>query len=153
MKWVLAFLLLGCQPVVAPNDPVDGMMAIGRGFGDTTYVVFVTQYTAPDKYREWFAETERCSGLKADFDKLRWYVTPGPWKGPLGVTYGLYHEGKILVNQPQLMDSLLIDHEMLHFLLSENGWQPPDKPVDSLTIADFHPSPPYVTCAPIRAGR
>ena len=56
-----ALLILGaCASLVGPDLPDDT-----QGF------------IPPPVYREIWAEAEKCSGFKGDFDRVSWYIVPG----------------------------------------------------------------------------
>ena len=108
LRWVPLVLLLGCLDSFAPAGAVP--------------------LTPPAAYRVWWTEIERCAGLWGDFDRVEWYEVPGS-------TYACpAHEGRcdgwwrsphtIYVDQSQLYDRPLVEHEMLHDLL-QRGDHPP----------------------------
>ena len=75
---------------------------------------------------------EKCLGLRGDFSKVQWYITPQPWVDGLhgaAVTYGLWRPPhRIIVNAPDVLDSALVSHESVHDILGSNGLQSPENP-------------------------
>ena len=85
--------------------------------------------TAPARYREWWADAKRCSGLGGEYERLRWFVVPGTvsfeYQGGRydGVWWSDYHW--IVLSEARVHDSLVVRHEMLHDLVGR-GDHPPE---------------------------
>lgn len=80
---------------------------------------------APNQAREIWTELEACSGLRGDFDSVRWAVAPngirvkGKWK------YGIWLPENVIVLAPNAVDNYItIKHEEVHALLRGGGNHP-----------------------------
>jgi len=83
--------------------------------------VYVQRFLPPPIYAQWYASMERCAGLRGDFNRVTWLVTPLPWRDGnhgLDSTYGATWDHHILVNALEALDSVLVSHEALHDILS-----------------------------------
>jgi hypothetical protein len=91
--------------------------------------------TPPTVYREWWAKTEACSGLRGDFDRVKWSVVPGHSfpcaSGRCAGHWEPRHE--VFIAQQWLMNEMVVRHEMLHDLLDRAG----------------HPDPPFGNPCPL----
>ena len=72
----------------------------------------------PRVYEMWWGLTESCSGVAADFSRVRWYQVPnasqlgdGPYEG-----YWSSAGNRIVIAGKDLFDGKLVRHEMLHAL-------------------------------------
>ncbi len=119
----LAFILMGVNQCAGQMTPASVPNEAKR----LTPVLYVTRLdSVPPEYARWYAATERCAGLRGDYAKVRWYLTPGPWTGLNGPTYGMWQDGRrITLNKPEWMDSTLVMHEVMHDLLSANDLTDP----------------------------
>lgn len=86
--------------------------------------LIITAFKPPAEYARWYANMERCLGAEGKYDKVRWFVTPEPWRGSdkvRGITHGanLGHD-RILVNALEWRDSVLVEHEAVHHILHKN---------------------------------
>ena len=90
---------------------------------------------APPVYREWWARTEACSGLTADFDAIEWSIVPGSkFPCPNGTCVGRWEPGhRIYVAETWQHHEMVVRHEMLHDLLRRSG----------------HPNPPFGRGCPL----
>jgi len=89
----------------------------------------------PAIYREWWARTESCSGLTADFDRVRWSVIPG-YSFPCASGHCAGHwepSHEIYLAGDWTMNEMVVRHEMLHDLLQRGG----------------HPNPPFGQGCPL----
>lgn len=80
----------------------------------------------PAQFAVWWGVTEACSGLRGDFQMVRWYVVPDQELIVGGVRYDGYTwtdgSPRIVVAQGMLDGAgELIRHEMLHALLQHGG--------------------------------
>ena len=93
------------------------------------------QIDPPAFYREWWAKTEACSGRRADFDKVEWYVVPGDgFSCPSGRCAGRWESShKIYLAQDWAHNELVVRHEILHELIGRPG----------------HPDPPFGADCPL----
>ncbi len=84
------------------------------------YVARVPDDSIPEQYRGWYADAERCTGLRGDFGKVKWFTTAHPWhKTPKDTTWALWQEPhRITINAEGWMDSTLVVHESIHDILS-----------------------------------
>lgn len=87
----------------------------------------ITNFKPPADYARWYANMERCLGLEGDYDAVRWFVVPAPWRGSEQVT-GLTHganigENRIIVNATEWRDSVLVEHESVHHILAQHDLQ------------------------------
>jgi hypothetical protein len=91
--------------------------------------------TPPSVYREWWAKTEACSGLRGDFDRVKWSVVPGHSfpcaSGRCAGHWEPRHE--VFIAEQWLMNEMVVRHEMLHDLLDRAG----------------HPAPPFGNPCPL----
>lgn len=113
-------------------------------------VLYVNQIKPLANYERWYKWAEACTGLKGNYKKVRWYVTPAPWNdGQHGglLTYGMWQRGnRITLNLPEVNDSVLVIHEVLHDLASYHRDQFPDSIAHPPTLygpnlcsREFHP--------------
>lgn len=82
------------------------------------------QYDPPPIYRQWWVETERCSGLKGNFDRVTWFQEPGgTFLAPGGVeVYGFWTENHhIFIAETLKLNPSIVRHEMLHDLIGHPG--------------------------------
>jgi hypothetical protein len=122
MKWLSLYLVLlaACQSPTNVLDLLDGL----RG---------ATQFTPPAHYRELWNGLERCSGLHANFDAVRWYRTPElVVRGQRDA--GVYFAGPNIIVLPERIlnpsfvgngHDLIIEHEEMHALLRGVDGHPP----------------------------
>jgi hypothetical protein len=131
-------LLAACETPVGPRLPTNA-----------------EPFTPPAVYREWWALTEACSGLQADFTRIAWFHVPGAESIPLAD--GTLVNGRwdrvsnriVLAGQSERFGDL-VRHEMLHALLRSGG-HPRDAFIgrcggtvvcEALCIQDAGPPPP-----------
>lgn len=90
---------------------------------------------APAQYRLWFAKTEACSGLKGDFDRIKWYsVTGDSFDCPGGQCVGRWNsDHRIYISSAYAENEMVVRHEMLHDLIGHPG----------------HPEPPFGDPCPL----
>lgn len=85
------------------------------------------QIPMPAQYLGWWFEVEQCSGLHGDLSAISWYIMPGTAFSYGGHLWGGYYEraGNVIMlgNTFSLMPSV-VEHEMLHALLSPIGGHP-----------------------------
>lgn len=88
-----------------------------------------------DRYREWWARTEACSGRTGDFDAIQWYVVRGrDFACPTGRCVGRWEPNhRIYLAEAWVQSELVVRHEMLHALLGRAG----------------HPAPPFGQGCPL----
>lgn len=89
----------------------------------------------PAVYREWWAKTEACSGLRGDFDRVKWSVVPGhSFHCSSGRCAGHWEpDHEVFLAQEWVMNEMVVRHEMLHDLLDRAG----------------HPDPPFGDPCPL----
>jgi hypothetical protein len=89
----------------------------------------------PPIYREWWAKTEACSGLKGHFDRVTWSVLEGrSFRCSSGQCAGHWSKGHhIYLAGDWVMDEMVVRHEMLHDLIGMPG----------------HPAPPFGQGCPL----
>ncbi|HEX5388028.1 MAG TPA: hypothetical protein VFW66_15105 [Gemmatimonadales bacterium] len=89
----------------------------------------------PAEYRAWFAETQACSGLKGNFDRIEWYeVDGGSFDCPGGKCVGRWNANhRIFIASDYLESEMVVRHEMLHELIGHPG----------------HPDPPFGNPCPL----
>lgn len=89
----------------------------------------------PSAYRVWWAETESCSGVQGDFERVRFYLVRAPVGGtgrwfPCeseegALCSGLWRAPHDIYLAPALVESeRLVKHEMLHDLVRVAGHPP-----------------------------
>lgn len=129
--------------------------------------VYVQDILPPQEWRQYYYQMEKCTGLKGDFSKIRWQVTPKPWSDHTSadvgmdssMTFGMWmhvvgagDSTKIILNATDAHIESYIKHEELHDILWRNGWEGPDAIAgapDSVNVMLQHPNPPFGVCAPI----
>jgi hypothetical protein len=89
----------------------------------------------PPIYQEWWAKTEECSGLKGNFERLRWSVVEGTsFSCSSGQCAGHWSaDHHIFLASKWVMDEMVVRHEMLHDLIGRPG----------------HPAPPFGEGCPL----
>ena len=87
------------------------------------------RFDPPAVYRTWFEATEVCSGLQADFERLRFYRVPGDeFACPSGTCVARWNDNhEIFLAEAHVTTELVVRHEMLHDLIGQPG----------------HPDPPF----------
>ena len=92
-------------------------------------------WEAPAIYREWWAETEACSGLSGNFDRVEWMVVPGQsFPCSSGDCVGHWQPGHtIFLASDWTQHEMVVRHEMLHELMRRSG----------------HPNPPFGNGCPL----
>ena len=80
-------------------------------------------YTPPAEYRKWFDETQACSGLTGNFDRIKWFVVDGTeFDCPSGKCVGRWNsDHDIFIASSWVDNELVVRHEMLHALLDREG--------------------------------
>lgn len=93
------------------------------------------RWEPPAVYREWFARTQSCSGLRGDFDRIEWYVVPGrSFDCASGECAGHWQSGHtIFIAEAWVHHEMVVRHEMLHDLVGRTG----------------HPDPPFGDPCPL----
>jgi len=89
----------------------------------------------PAVYRQWWAETEACSGLSGNFDRVEWMTVPGAsFPCSSGDCVGHWDpDHKIFLASDWTLHEMVVRHEMLHDLMRRSG----------------HPSPPFGAGCPL----
>ena len=89
----------------------------------------------PAVYREWWAKTEACSGLRGNFDRVKWSVVPGhSFPCSSGRCAGHWEpDHEVFLAEEWVMNEMVVRHEMLHDLLERSG----------------HPDPPFGDPCPL----
>jgi hypothetical protein len=114
--------------------------------------LIITAFHPPAEYARWYANMERCMGMKGDYSKVRWLVVPAPWRGSdqvQGLTHAFwlkdrYGVRQVIVNAKEWQDSALVEHEVVHDILSYNHDQ-----MTEFQISEQHPQPFFDgECAP-----
>lgn len=108
MRALLLLALFGCAPALAPLPEA------------------ATPFAPPAIYRTWWAEVEACSGLRGDFDAVRWYRVDPPNEVRLRdgtPVRGLWMSSgnRIVIRAADLDLPYVPHHEMLHALLRRPG--------------------------------
>lgn len=122
-------------------------------------------FDPPARYRGWWALTEACSGLAADYRALRWYVVPhrNSFQSEGETLSGVYFS---YGNQIVLADSVkyigsVVRHEMLHALMPNVGGHPRHQFLDRCgdivacygpCVSDAGGAPDWSTTAPFVAA-
>ena len=84
------------------------------------------RFEPPGLYSEYWRAVEQCSGLRGQFDRIRWYAVPTtPFTCPTtaGSCYGLWREPHDIFVE-RTAPYLIVGHEILHDLL-QRGDHPP----------------------------
>jgi hypothetical protein len=125
-------------------------------------VVYAAEFTPPVEYRQWYHKMEVCTGMRGDYAKIIWAVSPhawitaNSWNGKRGWTYGQWTSASggralIVLNADDWKFESYVTHEMLHDILWRNGFRLPsgkNSDMDSVNIRRAHPAPPFEKCAP-----
>jgi hypothetical protein len=87
--------------------------------------LILTPFTPPDDYARWYANMEKCADVEGDYSQIKWYVVPAPWVGTDSAhattrAFWIKRDDtrRIIVNAQEWRDSVLVEHEMLHDVLS-----------------------------------
>lgn len=89
------------------------------------------QFEPPSAYRVAWQEVETCSGLRGNFDRVRWFLVPQPFfRCPEGNCNGAWESPhNIYLSQIAAADSgsgyFTVRHETLHDLLGGGADHPP----------------------------
>ena len=107
-RYVLPLFLLACQSPTAFTPPG------------------AVPFDPPAIYRTWWAEVEACSGLRGDFDAVRWYRVdpPNEVRLPTGRPvrgFWASNGNRIFIRAADLDLPYVPRHEMLHALLRRPG--------------------------------
>lgn len=103
---LFCFLLTGCSGVISPGE----QRAIARD---------AVAIPTPSIARQTWNELEACSGLRGNFDAVRWLVEPngirvdGAWRGGAWIA----DWNAIVLAPPNQTDPFIIRHEEMHALL------------------------------------
>lgn len=82
---------------------------------------------APAVYRQWFEETERCSGLVSEFQTVEWYVVEGvdqfmvDGAPRVGMWQRSGGRSQIVIAGNYAGHEMVVRHELLHHLIGEEG--------------------------------
>lgn len=85
---------------------------------------------SPGEYRAAWLGVEECSGLRGDFDRVRWYAVPGPsFPCPQGNCSGRWlRPHDIYITESHVHNGysgyFVARHEMLHDLIGAPGHPP-----------------------------
>jgi hypothetical protein len=107
------------SPISIPNDP--------NTWPHVEHTdPLVTPFDAPWQYRQWWAEDEKCSGLKGDFDHWNFAAVNASafrvnHSDMLFIGYTWSDTHTIYLVAPFKMNPLLVKHEMIHALMDENN--------------------------------
>ena len=109
----LPVLLAACSSITGPRAT-----ALPQG---------AVPIVAPAVYRDWAARTEACSGLRANFSTVQWYVVPGvdtfPTEGgeKVGMWVSTGETDRIVIAGNYQNHEMVVSHELLHHLLKHEG--------------------------------
>jgi hypothetical protein len=105
------------------------------GSGCTFEPEGATKLDTPPIYRDWWAKTEACSGLTANFDQIDFETVPGAdFECPTGTCVGRWEPGHhIYLAVDWSHNEMVVRHEMLHELIGRAG----------------HPDPPFGSPCPL----
>jgi hypothetical protein len=109
----LPVLLTGCSSITGPRA--------------TPLPVGAVLIAAPAIYRDWSGRTEACSGLRADFSTVQWYVVPGvdTFSTEAGEKVGMWVSAggtdRIVIAGNYQNHEMVVSHELLHHLLRQEG--------------------------------
>ncbi len=104
-----------------------GLTACGVTDPSSTLPLGAEPLVAPSNYLSWFGETEQCSGLSGQFDRIQFYVVPGvtSFETEIGPTFGLWSRiggtDRIILAGAQVGEEMVVRHEMLHALIGTKG--------------------------------
>jgi hypothetical protein len=89
----------------------------------------------PPVYREWWEKTQACSGLRGNFERVRWSVIEGAsFACSSGQCAGHWRsDHHIILASEWAMDEMVVRHEMLHDMIGRPG----------------HPAPPFGRGCPL----
>ncbi len=119
---LLVPFLASCQPpkkvAVVPIAVVPVIPAIRAPLMvvSVLYVALVNEDSVPAQYRGWYADAERCSGLRGEYESVKWFTTPHPWGDTTWAMWQPPH--RITINREDALDSAIVFHEALHDILS-----------------------------------
>ena len=120
---------VSCRRYLSPLVALVLFAACGFDPGDDSPM------SPPAVYREWWARTEACSGLRADFERVQWSMVPGnSFPCASGKCAGHWEPGhRIYLAEDWTTNEMVVRHEMLHDLLDRSG----------------HPDPPFGDPCPL----
>lgn len=74
-------------------------------------------------YREWYAELEACTGIKGDFDVIRFFTAESITEGgePRGGYWTPPHKITLQDNMVEPVFAWLIKHELMHDLIQSGS--------------------------------
>jgi hypothetical protein len=107
-----SLLLTAVLAIAACNNP-DALT-----FEDELFLRNMVPFT-PAAARTLWNEVEACSGLKGDFDAVRWFKAPDGIKRRGAWVAAIWRSGsnEIIISPPYLGDPRTIKHEEMHALL------------------------------------
>ena len=111
-------------------------ITLPAGCGSSSFTPTNDQrYSPPAEYRRWFDETQACSGLEGNFDRIKWFVVPGTeFNCPGGTCVGRWDADHSIFIAGDWVDSeMVVRHEILHDLIGHPG----------------HPDPPFGNPCPL----
>lgn len=123
---------LSMRRLALPSLTLVGLCLIGcNRFEPAEYSAF----DPPAQYRVWWDSTEACSGRTGNFNRVHWFVVPGPdFKCPTGRCSGRWEpEHRIYLAEGWKEHEMVVRHEMLHELIGHAG----------------HPNPPFGIGCPL----
>lgn len=112
MGFAISLVLTGCSSA-ATTEPSASVAAV--------------RIEAPLLYRQWFAETESCSGLSGDFQLIDWYVVPESrsfaFDGSerIGMWEKVGSRSRIVLAGDFASHEMVVRHEILHHLIGRSG--------------------------------
>jgi hypothetical protein len=100
------------------------IIACERTIVDPSLSPVTERMSPPLVYQKWWAQTEACSGLKGDFNKISWYDTPETTlivDGEEATAYWSQGSNRIVLTHYVELDGQVVRHEMLHALVKGKG--------------------------------
>jgi hypothetical protein len=126
--------LVACQA----QTPAERAPAAAGARYQMPSMLLVTEIPGNAVLKHFYRAAEKCLGLKGNYARVRWFLTPKPWSDGQhqGLTYGMWREkspkNKITLNAAEANDSVLIVHESTHDILSRHP---------EITDTALHPMP------------
>ena len=71
------------------------------------------------EYATWYAETEECTGIKGDFERVLWFTFPDRFPcEEFGTCSGFWDDHRIFLQAENANNEGLVKHEIIHDLLA-----------------------------------
>jgi hypothetical protein len=129
---ILMLTVQACaQQIITVKNPYPFIPGDSVSIGVIPYKSLTGRFDPPAAYEEWWQEIMSCSHLpvsKVVRDKVKWNFVSIPFRlrgyervGEIYVGYTMAWKNEIYVIFDGITDPHLVKHEMLHYLMYQNG--------------------------------